>query len=63
VAPLAGTLGADVVLLLPKPSDWRWLLDRNDTPWYPTMRLIRQQQSGDWAPVLSQAQDWLRHLI
>jgi ADP-heptose:LPS heptosyltransferase len=63
VAHLAGALGAGVVLLLPKPSDWRWLLDRTDTPWYPTMRLIRQQHSGDWAPVLSQAQDWLRQLI
>jgi hypothetical protein len=63
VAHLAGALGSDVVLLLPKPSDWRWLLDRSDTPWYPTMRLIRQQHSGDWAPVLSQAQDRLRQLI
>jgi hypothetical protein len=33
-------------------SDWRWLLDRDDTPWYPTMRLFRQRRLGDWAEVI-----------
>ncbi len=62
VAHLAGTLGARVLVLLPKPADWRWLIDRSDTPWYPTMRLIRQQLSGDWEPVLKEAQRSLRQL-
>jgi hypothetical protein len=34
-------------------SDWRWLLERSDTPWYPTMRLFRQQKRGDWAGVFA----------
>jgi hypothetical protein len=48
VAHLAGTLGLPVWLLLPWCPDWRWLLDRNDSPWYPTMRLFRQRARGDW---------------
>jgi hypothetical protein len=37
---------------MPLASDWRWLLDREDTPWYPTMRLFRQQELGDWDEVI-----------
>ncbi|MEX0271461.1 tetratricopeptide repeat protein [Leptolyngbyaceae cyanobacterium UHCC 1019] len=48
VAHLAGALGKPVWLLLSHVADWRWLSDRNDTPWYPTMRLFRQHQPGDW---------------
>jgi tetratricopeptide (TPR) repeat protein len=48
VAHLAGALGKAVALLLPLPAEWRWLLDRSDSPWYPTMRLFRQSASGDW---------------
>lgn len=55
VAHLAGALGATVWVLLPKPADWRWMLDRRDTPWYPTMRLIRQEQRGEWATALHEA--------
>jgi hypothetical protein len=54
VAHLAGALGATVWLLLPQPADWRWLLGRSDTPWYPTMRLIRQPKYGDWDSVLQE---------
>lgn len=48
LAHLAGALGKQVWLLLPWASDWRWMLDRMDTPWYPTMRLFRQSTAGNW---------------
>jgi tetratricopeptide (TPR) repeat protein len=48
VAHLAGAMGKAVALLLPLPAEWRWLLDRSDSPWYPTMRLFRQTATGDW---------------
>jgi len=62
VAHLAGALGATTWVLLPKPSDWRWLLDRHDSPWYPTARLFRQQRHGDWDSVLREAKQELRRL-
>jgi tetratricopeptide (TPR) repeat protein len=49
VAHLAGALGKAVWVLLAYVPDWRWLLDRRDTPWYPQMRLFRQPQLGDWS--------------
>ena len=49
VAHLGGAMGRAVVLLLPFSSDWRWLLGRTDSPWYPTMMLFRQTAIGDWA--------------
>jgi hypothetical protein len=49
---LAGALGKPVWILLSKASDWRWLIDREDTPWYPTARLFRQSEPGAWAPVV-----------
>jgi len=52
VAHLAGALGIETWLLLPAAPDWRWLLKREDSPWYPTLRLFRQQQPGNWAEVL-----------
>jgi len=54
VAHLAGALGKPTWTLLPFSPDWRWFLDRPDTPWYPTMRLCRQPQRGQWPPVLRQ---------
>jgi tetratricopeptide (TPR) repeat protein len=52
IAHLAGTLGKPVWLLLPFVPDWRWLLEREDSPWYPGMRLVRQRTAGDWPEVL-----------
>lgn len=52
IAHCAAALGTQVWVLLPKPADWRWMLDRTDTPWYPNMRLFRQKESGDWHNVM-----------
>jgi hypothetical protein len=44
-------MGKPVWLMLPFAPDWRWLLDRADSPWYPTARLFRQTVAGQWGPV------------
>jgi hypothetical protein len=52
VAHLAGAMGRPVWLLLPFAPDWRWLLNREDSPWYPTMRIFRQEMLGSWDSVI-----------
>jgi tetratricopeptide (TPR) repeat protein len=63
VAHLAGALGKPVWTLLPFAPDWRWLLNREDSPWYPTMRLFRQSKHGDWKSVIAEVSDELQILI
>ncbi|MEW6054449.1 MAG: tetratricopeptide repeat protein [Nitrospirota bacterium] len=63
VAHLAGALGKPVWTLLPFASCWRWMLDREDSPWYPTMRLFRQPSPGDWESVIIKVRDELRKLL
>jgi hypothetical protein len=63
VAHLAGALGKPVWLLVPHVGDWRWLRDRSDSPWYPTMRLFRQPAIGQWEPVLRQIEKELKDLV
>lgn len=60
VAHLSGSLNHPTWLMLPFRPDWRWLLDRSDTPWYPAMKLYRQPSPGDWASVLNQISKDLR---
>jgi tetratricopeptide (TPR) repeat protein len=63
VAHLAGALGCPVWVVLCFMPDWRWMLEREDSPWYPTMRLFRQAQPGDWNGVLERVALALRGLV
>lgn len=61
-AHLAGALGVPVWILLQQQADWRWMEHRTDSPWYPTMRLFRQQKSGEWEPVVQRVAEALKQL-
>jgi tetratricopeptide (TPR) repeat protein len=63
VAHLAGALGKPVWTLLPFAADWRWMRDRSDTPWYPTMRLFRQPRRGEWGPVMASVGEELEKVL
>ena len=61
-AHLAGALGVPVWTLLRADCDWRWMDAREDSPWYPTMRLFRQPRPGEWEPVVARVAAGLREL-
>ena len=63
VAHLAGALGRPVWVPLTVVPAWRWLLGRDDSPWYPTMRLFRQTTAGDWAPVVDALASRLAEMV
>jgi hypothetical protein len=59
LAHLAAAMGKPVWILLAYAPDWRWLLGRDTSPWYPTARLFRQTRPGDWAGVMQQVSEAL----
>ncbi len=63
IAHLAGAMGKPVWILLSKSSDWRWMVDREDSPWYPTARLFRQSKLGSWQDVLARVGTELGKLV
>jgi len=60
VAHLAGAMGKETWTLLHFAPDWRWMLGREDSPWYPMMRLFRQRQRADWSDVVARVTSELR---
>ncbi len=63
VLHLAGAMGIDTLALIAFNPDWRWLLERRDTPWYPTVRLLRQSRPGDWSNCLADVGKELRRFV
>ncbi len=63
VAHLAGALGRPLWIMLKRVPEWRWLLDRADSPWYPTARLFRQRKTGEWGPVIEDVAGELARLV
>ena len=63
VAHLAGALNQPVWIMLPHVAEWRWLMDRDDSPWYPAMRLFRQHVRQDWSSTVSKIAYNLKLLV
>lgn len=63
VAHVAGAMGKPTFVLLPFDADWRWMRDRSDSPWYPSMRLFRQKRAGDWSDPLREAREALAAMV
>jgi ADP-heptose:LPS heptosyltransferase len=57
---MAGALDVPVWAMLPAVPDWRWMLDRSDSPWYPSVRLFRQATAGEWGPVIERVAEELK---
>jgi len=63
IAHLAGGMGLPAWVLLPHTADWRWMVNRADSPWYPSLRLFRQPAAGDWRSVMTQVRTSLGALL
>jgi ADP-heptose:LPS heptosyltransferase len=63
VAHLAGALGRPAWVMLRAMPDWRWLVDHDDSPWYPTVRLFRQRRRGDWDEVVRRVRTALKQRL
>jgi ADP-heptose:LPS heptosyltransferase len=63
VCHVAGALAKPVWIVVPWASDWRWFMDRSDSPWYPTMRIFRQPRAGDWNAAVAEVARELRELV
>ena len=63
IAHLAAAIGTPVWTFIPEPPDWRWMIKRTDTPWYPNMRLFRQKKVGDWDSIIAYTASELQKLI
>ena len=63
VVHLAGALGKPIWILLQFVPDWRWFLERDDSPWYPTARLFRQDETRRWGNVISRVHDALQDYV
>ncbi|MGB6132085.1 MAG: glycosyltransferase family 9 protein, partial [Acidobacteriaceae bacterium] len=62
IAHLAGAMGIPVWVILPQLADWRWMDEREDSPWYPTARLFRQERAGDWSVPVERMRQELQRL-
>jgi ADP-heptose:LPS heptosyltransferase len=63
IVHLAGALGKPIWILLQFVPDWRWLLDRDDSPWYPTAHLFRQDETRNWNAVIARVQTALHEYV
>lgn len=63
IGHFAAALGTPTWIMLPNPADWRWMINKNDTPWYPNVRLFTQQKTGDWDSVVNQVVEALKKEI
>jgi hypothetical protein len=63
IAHLAGALGRPTFLALQLVPDWRWLLDREDSPWYPSLRLFRQKRLGEWGDVFTRIAQAVQQIV
>ena len=62
IAHLSGAINMPTWILLSYSPDWRWLVDRNDSPWYPSVKIFRQNKQGDWSKVILSVKKELENL-